>query len=119
MLATGLVFGLTGVKPVPVILLAQASNGVLLPWVAVFLLLAVNDRRLMGERGLNGPLSNTLMAAVVAVALLLGTRNVVRAAAGALGMAAPGEGVQLAVAAAVALALAVPVLRGVRAGRGG
>ncbi|HMB53664.1 MAG TPA: divalent metal cation transporter, partial [Thermoanaerobaculia bacterium] len=52
-LATGLVFGLSGVRPVPVILVAQALNGVLLPWVAVFLLLAVNDRGLMGER-LNG-----------------------------------------------------------------
>jgi Mn2+/Fe2+ NRAMP family transporter len=116
-LATGLAFGLAGVQPVPVILLAQAFNGVLLPWVAVFLLLAVNDRRLMGERGLNGPLSNTLMAVVVAVALLLGTRNVLRAAAGALGMEAPGEAALLAVTAVVAVALAVPVARGALAGR--
>ncbi len=116
-LATGLAFGLAGVQPVPVILLAQAFNGVLLPWVAVFLLLAVNDRRLLGERGLHGPLSNSLMTAVVAVALLLGTRNVLRAAAGALGMEPPGEAALLAVAAAVAVALAVPVARGARAGR--
>jgi len=112
-LATGLLFGLTGVRPVPVILLAQALNGILLPWVAVFLLLAVNDRRLMGRRGLNGPLSNTLMSAVVLVTLLLGTRNVLRAGASAVGLEAPGEGLLLAVAGAVAVALAVPVARGV------
>ncbi len=116
-LATGLAFGLTGVRPVPVILLAQALNGILLPWVAVFLLLAVNDRRLMGRRGLNGPLSNTLMSVVVLVTLLLGTRNVLRAGASAVGLEAPGEGLLLAVAGAVALALAVPVARGVRRAR--
>lgn len=116
-LATGLSFGLTGAAAVPVILLAQAFNGVLLPWVAVFLLLAVNDRRLMGERGLNGPLSNTLMALVVGVTLLLGTRNVLRAAASALGMEAPGEGLLLTVTGLLVVALAVPVARGVVRGR--
>lgn len=116
-LATGLAFGVTDVTPVPVILLAQALNGVLLPWVAVFLLLAVNDRRLMGERGLNGPLSNAAMALVVLVTLLLGVRNVLRAAASAAGLSPPGEAVLLAVAALVAVALAVPVARGVRRGR--
>lgn len=116
-LATGLAFGLTGVRPVPVILLAQALNGILLPWVAVFLLLAVNDRRLMGRRGLNGPLSNTLMSAVVLVTLLLGTRNVLRAGASAVGLEAPGEGLLLTVAGLVALALAVPVARGVSRAR--
>ena len=116
-LATGLAFGLSGLQPVPVILLAQALNGVLLPWVASFLLLAVNDRRLMGERGLNGAFSNAAMAAVVAVTLVLGTRNVLRAAATAAGWEAPAEGVLLAVAVGLGLALAVPVGRGVRRGR--
>jgi Mn2+/Fe2+ NRAMP family transporter len=110
-LATGLGFGLAGLRPVPVIFLAQAANGVLLPWVAVFLLLAVNDRRLMGEAGLNGRGSNLAMAAVVGVALVLGTSGVLRAAVAAAGRPALDEGVLLAVAAAVGLLLAVPVGR--------
>jgi manganese transport protein len=110
-LATGIGFGLAGLRPVPVILLAQAANGVLLPWVAVFLLLAVNDRRLMGEAGLNGRGSNLAMALVVGVALVLGTSGVLRAAVAAAGRPALDEGVLLGVAAAVGLVLAVPVGR--------
>ena len=68
----GIGFGLSGVRPVPAIILAQALNGILLPFAAVFLLLAVNDRGLMGEAGLNGTLANLAMSLVVLVALLLG-----------------------------------------------
>jgi len=53
-LVFGVGFGLAGVRPIPAIVLAQAANGMLLPLVAVFLFLAVNDVRLMGPRQLNG-----------------------------------------------------------------
>lgn len=116
-LATGLAFGLSGVKPVPVIVVAQALNGVLLPLLAVFLLLAVNDRRLMGRGALNGPASNAAMALVTLVTLVLGLTQLARAAAAASGQPLPPEGVLLAAAAVVAVALAWPVARRVRAGR--
>lgn len=118
-LVIGVGFGLAGLRPVPVILLAQAANGVLLPWVAVFLLLAVNDRRLMGEAGLNGWASNLAMAVVVGVALVLGTSGVLRATLAAAGRPAVDEGVLLGVAAAVGVALAVPVGRRAAALRAG
>ncbi|HEX2253108.1 MAG TPA: divalent metal cation transporter [Thermoanaerobaculia bacterium] len=110
-LAVGVVFGVSGVRPVPVILLAQALNGVLLPGVAVFLLLAVNDRRLMGAEGLNGRLANAVTGAVVAVTLVLGMRGLAGAAAAAAGWQAPGEGVLLGLAAAAGAMLLVPVVR--------
>lgn len=116
-LATGVVFGVSGVQPIPVIVLAQALNGLLLPLVAVFLLLAVNDRRLMGESGLNGPAANLLLTLVVLVTLVLGALQLTRAASRAFGAAALGEGVLLIVAAVAALVLAVPVGRAVVAGR--
>jgi Mn2+/Fe2+ NRAMP family transporter len=72
-LAAGILFAGLGVRPVPAILFAQVANGVLLPAIAVFLLLAVNDRRWMGER-VNGVLMNVAGAVVVVVALLLGLR---------------------------------------------
>jgi Mn2+/Fe2+ NRAMP family transporter len=115
-LAVGLVFGLTGVKPIPVILLAQALNGVLLPWVAVFLLLVVNDRRLMGE-AVNGWLSNLAMVAVVGVTWVLGMRNVVRAGAAVLGVEVSGEARLLAATGVIGVALGAVVLRAVRRGR--
>ncbi len=117
-LAVGLVFGLSGVRPVPVIVLAQALNGVLLPVVAIFLLLTVNDLGLMGKDGLNGAVSNLLMAAVTAVALLLGASGVLRAAAAALGRPAPGEGWLLGAALVTALLVSWPVTRAIRRRRG-
>jgi Mn2+/Fe2+ NRAMP family transporter len=38
-----------GVKLIPVMLLSQATNGILLPFVLIFMLLLVNNKRLMGE----------------------------------------------------------------------
>lgn len=112
-LAVGLVFGVSGIRAVPVILVAQALNGVLLPAVAVFLLVAVNDRGLMG-RAVNGLGSNIVMSLVTLVTLLLGTAGVLRAAARALGQPPPGQTLLLVVALAVAVAVAVPVRRSFR-----
>ena len=50
---------------------AQAANGVLLPLVAVFLLIVMNRRRLLGEHT-NGAAANVLGALVVLVATGLG-----------------------------------------------
>lgn len=107
----GVGFGVTDVQPIPAIVLAQALNGVLLPLVAVYLALVVNDRRRMGEEGLNGPLANTVLAAVVAVTVLLGVTNLVRAGARVLDRPIPDEGVLLAVAAGITVLLAVPLVR--------
>jgi manganese transport protein len=115
-LAVGAAFGVAGVRPVPAILLAQALNGILLPFAAVFLFLAVNDRALVGEAGLNRPAWNLLTGAVVAVTLLLGAGGVIRAAAAATG-GTPTEGQVAGAAAAVAALLLVPLLARVRRGR--
>lgn len=111
--AVGVGFGVAEVAPIPAIVLAQALNGVLLPLVAVYLALAVNDRRRMGNEALNGPLANAVLAAVVAVTVLLGVTNLVRAGARVLGRPVPEEGVLLTVAGAITLVLAVPVIRAV------
>jgi len=91
-LLTGVGFGLSGVRPVPAIVLAQAFNGVMLPAVGIFLFVAVNDRRLMGDQGMNGALSNAIMAGVVAVSTLLGVGGLVRAISAATGRPVPSEG---------------------------
>jgi len=109
--AAGVGFGVSDVQPIPAIVLAQALNGVLLPLVAVYLALVVNDRRRMGEEGLNGPFANTVLAAVVAVTVLLGVTNLVRAGARVLDRPVPDEGVLLAVAAGITAVLAVPLVR--------
>lgn len=117
-LGVGAVLGLTGVRPIPAILLAQALNGVLLPFAAVFLFVVVNDRRLLGERGINRPAWNVLTGAVVAVTLLLGASGVIRAGAAAFG-GTPAEGQVLAAAAGVAAVLLLPLAVWVRRARAG
>ncbi|MVM37962.1 divalent metal cation transporter [Spirosoma sp. HMF3257] len=72
----GLAFGLAGVKPVPVIILAQAANGLLLPIVTIFLLIAVNNKALLAPEYRNSIWQNIGMAVVVIVTAFLGLRNV-------------------------------------------
>ena len=112
-LLIGTASGLSGVRPVPAIILAQALNGVVLPAIAIYLLLAVNDRGLMGRDGLNGRLSNASMVLVTLVALVLGVAALARAAATVTGSEAPSmRAILLAAGLLVALA-AVPVARSI------
>ncbi|MCB9961414.1 MAG: Nramp family divalent metal transporter [Hyphomonas sp.] len=77
-LAIGSVVALSGIRPVTIILIAQVANGLLLPVVAVFLLITMNRKAILdGET--NGPVQNALGVSVVAVAILLGARLVLRA----------------------------------------
>ena len=110
-LLVGVGFSFSGVKPIPAILTAQALNGLLLPFVAVFLLVAVNDRQLMGSQGLNRVPANLLLGGVVAVTLVLGATNVAKAATAALGLPTPRESLLLWGSAGLAVLLAWPVWR--------
>jgi manganese transport protein len=110
-LLVGIFFGLTGVRPIPAIVLAQALNGVLLPFVAIFLFLVVNDRVLMGERSMNRPFPNVCMGLVVAVTVVLGVTNVTRAVTSSLELPMPGERSLIANSAAVTVILAIPIVR--------
>lgn len=83
-LGIGLLFGMTEIKPIPVIILAQAANGLLLPVVAIFLWLLLNDQQLIKQDFANGKVLNILTGLVVFVAIFLGLNNVVKAAISAL-----------------------------------
>jgi Mn2+/Fe2+ NRAMP family transporter len=83
-LATGMAFGIADVRPIPVIILAQAFNGLILPLVAVFLWMATNDRQLLGADGVNSKWQNVLMGAVTVVCAVLGGRGLLAAGAGLL-----------------------------------
>jgi manganese transport protein len=80
-LLTGAGFAAAGVRPVPAILFAQVANGLLLPAIAIFLLIAVNDRRRLG-RHVNGVVQNVLGVVVVLLATGLGAWAVWRAVGG-------------------------------------
>ncbi len=78
-LLVGAGIALAGLNPLSVILTAQVANGILLPVVAGFLLIAMNRRSLLGEK-VNSPLQNVLGLGVLIVTMGLGARLVLRAA---------------------------------------
>lgn len=79
-LGIGLFFALLNVKPVPAIILAQAINGFLLPIVAVFLLLMVNDTQLLPKLYRNNLFTNVTMLLIVGVTVFLGIYNLLSVA---------------------------------------
>ena len=93
-LLVGLGFGLAEIRPAPAILAAQAFNGILLPLVALFLLAAMNDAGLLGER-VNGLLANGFGLLVVGVAAMLGLTALARATATLFGFDLPDPGLML------------------------
>ncbi|MEY3052426.1 MAG: hypothetical protein RLY31_2211 [Bacteroidota bacterium] len=77
-LVIGTGIGLSGLQPVPVILAAQALNGLLLPVVSLFLLLAVNDPLVLHPAYRNGTAANLAMGLAVAISFGLGIYNLWR-----------------------------------------
>lgn len=76
-LAVGTAVALLGLQPVTLILVAQAANGLLLPVVAVFLLVVMNRKSIMGDR-VNGVLANVFGWSVVMITFGLGARGIAR-----------------------------------------
>ncbi len=77
-LAIGALLALLGTRPVQAIIAAQVVNGILLPVVAVFLLMVVNRRSLLGEHR-NRIAANLLGGLVVLVAAGLGAFQILKA----------------------------------------
>lgn len=77
-LLIGLVFSSLGFKPIPVILFAQAANGLLLPIIAGFLLWIMNDKNIMGKY-VNSLTTNLLGFIVILITLGLGLKGLLSA----------------------------------------
>ena len=76
-LGIGLIVALLGIKPVQLILVAQAANGLLLPIAAIFLLLVMNKSTIMGTHT-NSRWINSAGGLVILVTLFLGTRLILK-----------------------------------------
>jgi NRAMP (natural resistance-associated macrophage protein)-like metal ion transporter len=68
-ITAGILVSVSGAKPFAIIVLAQASNAILLPISAILLMLVCNNKTLMGEAR-NGALSN--ISALIVVITVLG-----------------------------------------------
>ena len=74
-LIIGVVFSLSGFKPIIIIKFAQAANGILLPVVAGFLLWIANKKAVLGTYT-NSTLQNILGVAIILITLVLGLKGV-------------------------------------------
>lgn len=77
-LAIGALVAITGARPIEIILFAQFANGLLLPVIAVFLLYAANNAKLLGTHT-NGLLANIAGGVAVLITAGLGLRAILRA----------------------------------------
>ncbi len=73
-LIIGIVLSAIGLKPLPAIIFAQAANGVLLPIIAIYLLVVMNNKKLLGKYH-NSLYMNLIGGAVVLVAIFLGGKS--------------------------------------------
>jgi len=74
-LLTGVLFATFGLKPIRVILIAQFANGLLLPVLAVFLLIVMNNKAILGS-ATNNRLTNIAGIIIILVTFLLGIRSI-------------------------------------------
>ncbi|MEM8684773.1 MAG: Nramp family divalent metal transporter [Pseudomonadota bacterium] len=78
-LLSGSLLAITGIRPIELIVAAQFANGLLLPFVACFLLAVMNRSTLLGDY-VNGRIANLLGAAVLLLTAGLGLRLLARSA---------------------------------------
>ena len=109
-LATGLFFGFIEVKPIPAIILAQALNGLILPFISIFLIFVINDETLMGKNGINGWFSNVFMTIIVWVTLILGFTSIVNALSKALNISNYTKFISIEIVGALSLVISLTIL---------
>lgn len=75
-LLTGTIFSAIGLKPIKAIFVAQITNGILLPFIAFFLLRVMNNKSLLHDKS-NGILANILGLVVLVIATALGIKSII------------------------------------------
>lgn len=77
-LAAGVGFAIGDVKPIPAIILAQAFNGFLLPFVSIFLFIVINNNEIT-QHNKQPFLLNILTILVIFITLVLGLNSAAKA----------------------------------------
>ncbi len=75
-LLTGFAFGISGVKPIPVILAVQALNGLVLPLLTAYLILLINDPVIIPSEHRHSPFYNLVLVLIFATVLFMGLNNI-------------------------------------------
>jgi len=107
-LLTGLIFGVSQVKAIPVIILAQAVNGVLLPFLAIAIFLVLNNKDIMQEYS-NKILGNLGLLLIVWITGILGLLNLLKAVNSTFGLEQVISNATLFVISMVSLVITVAI----------
>lgn len=109
-LIIGILFGVLQVQPIPAIILAQALNGIILPVIAIFLMLMVNDAGLLKPNHINSSITNVITGLVVFITILIGVTNLLKALDKILNIAILDEGVILSLSVVFSLIILWPIV---------
>jgi Mn2+/Fe2+ NRAMP family transporter len=78
-LLTGFFFGISGIKPIPVILTVQALNGLILPLLVALLIFLVNDSNIIPSGFKHGWFHNFVLLLILGSVLLIGFNQIDKA----------------------------------------
>ncbi len=75
-LLTGFAFGISDIKPIPVILAVQALNGLVLPLLTAYLILLINDSAIIPKEHRQSKFYNVVLIVIFGGVLLMGLNNI-------------------------------------------
>lgn len=78
-LLVGFVFGMSGIKPIPVILFVQALNGFILPLLVYYLIVIVNSAEIIPKKFRHHTSYNVVLLVILGSVLMMGLTNVAKA----------------------------------------
>ncbi len=104
-LAIGFFVGISGVKPIPVILLVQALNGLILPFLVIFLIVAINDPDLIPKEYRHGVLYNIILLIMLGGVVMISLNNIDKTLISAFGMNSSGHFTSVMIISGVVVAL--------------
>ena len=100
-LLTGFAFGISGIKPIPVILAVQALNGLVLPLLTAYLILLINDPEIIPAGHRPSRLYNLVLVLIFGSVLLMGLNNIDKSVSAWIGLASGHFGGMLVVTVAL------------------
>jgi manganese transport protein len=110
-LLTGFLFGISGVKPIPVILAVQALNGFVLPLLAYFLILLVNDAKVIPPEYRHSIWYDYILIGIFGTTLLIGLNNVDKAITNGFHLVSAHFEIVLVITAAALVALTIQLIQ--------
>lgn len=111
-LLTGFIFGISGIKPIPVILAVQALNGLILPLLTYFLILIVNDMRVVPTRYRHAAWYDLVLLTILGTTLVIGFNHVDKAIISAFSLTSGDHfKIILMITSAIMLVTAIQLIR--------